>query len=137
MSWLTLEATKLFLQKAWVWSKHHWKIIALVVWTIVIWFVSRKNARAMLKVLETSRKSYEDEIDVLNKTHAEEQKRKAEAVDEYHRLIDTIENRYKNEKDKLTFEKRARIKELVDSYSGDKESLNNALKEEFGFEHVE
>ena len=137
MSWLTWEATKLFLAKAWIWSKHHWKIIALVVWTIVIWFVSRKNAKAVLKVLQASRKSYEDEIEVLNKTHAEEQKRKAEAVDEYHKLLSSIEENYKNEKDNLTFEKRARIKELIESYGGDKESLNSALMEEFGFEYVE
>jgi len=137
MSWLTWEATKLFAKKAWIWSKHHWKIIALVVWTIVIWFVSRKNAKAMLKVLETTRKSYEAEINVLNETHAAEQKRKAEAVDEYHKVIESIESQYQGEKDKLTFEKRARIKELVDSYADDKQSLNEALKGEFGFEYVE
>ena len=137
MSWLTWEAIKLFTVKAWVWSKHHWKIIALVVWTIVIWFVSRKNAQAMLKVLETTRKSYEDEIDAINSTHAEEQRKKSEAVDRYHRVIDSIESQYKNQKDKLTFEKRARIKELVDSHANDKESLNEALKGEFGFEYVE
>ena len=91
----------------------------------------------MLKVLQTSRKSYEDEVEVLNKTHAEEQKRKAAAVDEYHKLLGSIEKKYKNEKDKLTFEKRVRIKELIESYGGDKESLNNALMEEFGFEYVE
>tara|TARA_R110000744_G_scaffold19511_1_gene51513 strand:+ start:339 stop:752 length:414 start_codon:yes stop_codon:yes gene_type:complete len=137
MSWLTWGATKLFLAKAWIWSKHHWKIIALVVWTIAIWFVSRKSSRAMLKVLQTSRKSYEDEVEVLNKTHAEEQKKKAAAIDEYHKLLGSIEKKYKNEKDKLTFEKRVRIKELIESYGGDKESLNNALMEEFGFEYVE
>mgnify|MGYP003123995036 CR=1 FL=1 len=137
MSWLTWEATKLFAKKAWIWSKHHWKIIALVAWTIVIWLISRKNARAMLKVLEATRKSYEDEINVLNETHAAEQQKKAAAVEEYHRVIESIESQYQNERDKLTFEKRARIKELVDSYAGDKESLNEALKGEFGFEYVE
>ena len=137
MSWLTWSASKLFLQKAWVWSRHHWKIIALVVWTIVIWFVSRKNARAMLKVLETSRKSYEDEIGVLNKTHEKEQKRKAEAMEKYHHILGSIEENYKEQSDKLTFEKRTRIKQLVDSYGDDQDLLNEVLKDEFGFEYVE
>ena len=137
MSWLTWEASKLFLSKAWIWSKHHWKIIALVAWTIVIWFVSRKNARAMLKVIEVSRKSYEDEIEVLNRTHEEEQKKKAEAIERYHHILDSIEEKYKEQSDKLTFEKRARIKQLVDSYGNDREVLNEALKDEFGFEYVE
>lgn len=137
MSWLTWSASKLFLQKAWVWSRHHWKIIALVGWTVVIWFVSRKNARAMLKVLETSRKSYEDEIGVLNKTHEKEQKRKAEAMEKYHHILGSIEEKYKEQSDKLTFEKRTRIKQLVDSYGDDQDLLNEVLKDEFGFEYVE
>lgn len=91
----------------------------------------------MLKVLKTTRKSYEDEIRVLNETHAEEQRKKAEAVDRYHSVIGSIESQYKNEKHKLTFEKRARIKELVDSHAEDRESLNDALKGEFGFEYIE
>ena len=137
MSWLTWGAVKLFAKKAWVWSKHHWKILALVAWTIVIWVVSRGNVGAMLKVLETSRKSYKDEVEVLNSTHAEEQKKKAEAVDRYHTILDSIEEKYKEQADKLTFEKRIRIKQLVDSYSDDREALNSALKDEFGFEYVE
>ena len=137
MSWLTWEAVKLFAKKAWVWCKHHWKIIALVVWAIVVWVISRRHSKTMMKVLDTTRRSYEAEIDALNKTHAEEQAKKAEAVDEYHKVIDSIEEQYEEQKDELTFEKRARIKELVDSHAGDKESLNQALQEEFGFQHVE
>tara|TARA_Y100000593_G_scaffold92446_1_gene184112 strand:+ start:39 stop:452 length:414 start_codon:yes stop_codon:yes gene_type:complete len=137
VSWLTWEAVKLFAKKAWVWCKHHWKIIALVVWTIVVWVISRRHSKTMMKVLDTTRRSYEAEIDALNKTHAEEQAKKAEAVDEYHKVIDSIEEQYEEQRDELTFEKRARIKELVDSHAGDKESLNQALQEEFGFQHVE
>jgi len=137
VSWLTWDAIKLFVKKAWVWSKHHWKIIALVIWTIAVWTISRKRSKTMMKVLDTARKSYEAEIDALSKTHAEEQAKKAEAIDEYHKVVDSIEERYREKRDELTFEKRARIKELVDSHAGDQESLDRALQEEFGFEHVE
>ena len=91
----------------------------------------------MMKVLETTRKSYEDEIAALNRTYAEEQARKAEATSEYHKVVDSIEEQYRDRRDELTSEKKARIKELMDSHAGDKESLNEALREEFGFEHVE
>lgn len=137
MSWLTWPAIKLFLKKAWIWCKHHWKIIALIVWTIVIWVVARGNTRAMMKVLDAARKSYKDEVDILNKTHEDEKERQAQATEEYIALIGSIESKYEDQKDSLTFEKRARIKELVDSHRGDREALNSALKEEFGFEHVE
>ena len=133
LSWLS---AKMALKKAWVWSKHHWKIIAIAVWTVLIWIVSRKNSRDMMNVLETTRKGYEDEIAAINKTHNEEQRRKSEALEEYHRVIESIENQHKEARDELTLEKRARIKELVDSYKDDKEGFNRALSEEFGFQHV-
>ena len=64
-------------------------------------------------------------------------KKKAEAIERYHHILDSIEEKYKEQSDKLTFEKRARIKQLVDSYGNDREVLNEALKDEFGFEYVE
>ena len=137
MSWLTWEATKLFAKKAWIWCKHHWKIVALVVWTIVIWAVSRKNGQVAIKVLDAARKSYHDEIDAVNSTHEEEIRKRDEAVERYNGILDSIQKNYENSKDQLTFEKRARIKELVDSHGADKSALDEALKEEFGFEHVE
>ena len=137
MSWLTWEASGLFAKKAWIWCKHHWKIIALVVWTIIIWVVSRKNGQVALKVLDAARKSYHAEIDAVNKTHEDEIERRDKAIEQYNSVLSSIHENYEESKDQLTFEKRARIKELVDSYGTDKSALNEALKEEFGFEHIE
>ncbi len=137
MSWLTWEAVKLFAKKAWIWSKHHWKILALVAWTIVIWFVSRKNARAMLKVLETTRQSYEDEISALNETHEEEVEKITLAAKDYQRVISDLDKNYKEQTGKLTFEKRERIQELMDLHYHDKEAFSDAVEKEFGFKYVE
>ncbi len=137
MSWLTWEAVKLFSKKAWIWSKHHWKIIAIVIWTIVVWAISRKNSRAMMKVLETARKSYEDEMAAVNKTHEDEIRKRDEAIQKYNDLIDSIEEQYAEDRDKLSQEKKERIRELIDSHGSDKTALDKALREEFGFEYVE
>ena len=137
MSWLTWEAVKLFAKKAWIWSKHHWKIVALVVLTIVIWFVSRKNARAMLKVLETTRQSYEDEISALNETHEKEIEKIELSVKDYQRVISNLDKNYKEQTGKLTFEKRERVQQLMDMHYHDKEAFSDAIEEEFGFKYVE
>ena len=137
MSWLTWSAVKLFVKRAWVWCKHHWKILALIVWTIIIWVISRNNAKTMLKVLDTARQSYEEEIDVLNRTHQQELEEHAQAIERYQAVIGSIERQYEEQRDELSFDKRARIKELVDSFKEDPDALNDALKEEFGFEYVE
>ena len=39
--------------------------------------------------------------------------------------------------DKLSQEKKERIRELIDSHGSDKTALDKALREEFGFEYVE
>jgi uncharacterized membrane protein len=137
MSWLTWEAIKLFTKKAWIWSKHHWKIVALVVWTIVIWFVSRKNARSMLKVLETTRQSYEDEISALNETHEKEIEKIELSIKDYQRVISDLDKNYKEQTGKLTFEKRERVQQLMDMHYHDKEAFSEAIEEEFGFKYVE
>lgn len=137
MSWLTWEALKLFSKKAWIWCKHHWKIVAIVIWTLVVWIVSKRNSQAMMKVLETAKKSYEDEMAAVNKTHEDEIKRRDEAIEKYNSLIDSIEEKYEDDKAALTQEKKDRIRELVESHSTDKSALDDALREEFGFEHLE
>jgi len=136
MTALTWPATKLFIKKAWIWSKHHWKIIAIVSWSAFIWFISRRSSSAALEVLEKARKSYEQEIEVLSRTHEEELRKQKEAISTYNQVIESIEEESKAKKENLTFEKRARIKELVDSYHEDPNSLNSALQEEFGFTYV-
>jgi hypothetical protein len=40
MTWLTFV---LHSKKVWVWCKHHWKILAFAVWTLVIYFVARRQ----------------------------------------------------------------------------------------------
>ena len=137
MEALTWSATKLFIKKAWIWSKHHWKIIAILAWSIFIWFISRRSATAALEVLEKTRKSYEEEMNVLSRTHEEELRKQKEAISTYNQVIRTIEEESEAKKESLTFEKRARIRELVDSYHEDPNSLNSALQEEFGFTYVE
>jgi t-SNARE complex subunit (syntaxin) len=101
-----------------------------------VWFISRRSSAAALEVLERTQKSYQEEIDVLSRTHEEELRRQKEAISTYNQVIDSIEEESKAKKENLTFEKRARIKELVDSYHEDPNSLNSALQEEFGFTYV-
>ena len=65
---MTLFAVK----KAWLWAKHNWVIIALALYTIIMWFVFRRNADAALEVLEAKKKSYDDQIRALKSSHHDE-----------------------------------------------------------------
>ena len=57
---------------AWIWLRENWKIPFLVVWSIIIWAISRKNAEAAMDVLEAKKESYDKQIVSLKENHKRE-----------------------------------------------------------------
>ena len=134
MSWLTLV---LYSKKIWVWCKHHWKILALALWTLVVFLIARKNVRAYKKVLDTTIENYKKEVEVLENSHKEEIRKRDEAIKRHNDDIKKLEQKYAGDKEELDVEKRSRYLELVKMYKSDPESINKILEEEFGFKYEE
>ena len=134
---MNLLAIKLFLNKSWLWIKHHWKMLFLFAWTFIIWFVSRKNTDAAMKVLDATKQSYQSQIDGINKTYKQEIENRDKAIQKYNSILAQIEDAHKSASQQLKFEKRARIKEIVNQYHNEPSNLNKTLLDEFGFEYVE
>ena len=134
MSWLTLV---LYSKKIWVWCKHHWKILALALWTLVVFLIARKNVRAYKKVLDTTIENYKKEVEVLENSHKEEIRKRDEAIRKHNDDIKKLEEKYAGDKEELDVEKRSRYLELVKMYNSDPESINKILEEEFGFKYEE
>ncbi len=134
MTWLTLV---LYSKKIWVWCKHHWKILALALWTLVVFLIARKNVRAYKKVLDTTIENYKKEVEVLENSHKEEIRKRDEAIKKHNDDIKKLEEKYAGDKEELDVEKRSRYLELVKMYKSDPESINKILEEEFGFKYEE
>ena len=134
MSWLTLV---LYSKKIWVWCKHHWKILALALWTLVVFLIARKNVRAYKKVLDTTIENYKKEVEVLENSHKEEIRKRDEAIKKHNDDIKKLEEKYAGDKEELDIKKRSRYLELVKMYDTDPESINKILEEEFGFKYEE
>ena len=134
MTWLTLA---LYSKKAWVWCRHHWKILAIALWTLIVWLVSRGNVKAYKRVLETTIENYKKEIEVLENSHADEIGKRNEAIRVHNESIAKLEREYKGSKNDLTVEKRARYLELLKMLNKDPKSANEAIEKEFGFKHVD
>ena len=132
MSWLTLV---LYSKKIWVWCKHHWKILALALWTLVVFLIARKNVRAYKKVLDTTIENYKKEVEVLENSHKEEIRKRDEAIKKHNDDIKKLEEKYAGDKEELDVKKRSRYLELVKMYKSDPESINKILEEEFGFKY--
>ena len=127
----------LALTKAWVWTKHHWKMIAISVWTLFVWLMSRKNVAMYKKILENTIDNYKKEIEVLQNSNEKEQEEKQEAVRLRDESLARLEREYEGKEDILSFEKRARYLELLETLSEEPEMANRAIEEEFGFKYEE
>ena len=134
MTWLTFV---LHSKKVWVWCKHHWKILALALWTLVVFLIARKNVRAYKKVLDTTIENYKKEVEVLENSHKEEIRKRDEAIKKHNDDIKKLEEKYAGDKEELDVKKRSRYLELVKMYKSDPESINKILEEEFGFKYEE
>ncbi|HBQ58845.1 MAG TPA: hypothetical protein DD671_04270, partial [Balneolaceae bacterium] len=129
MTWLTFV---LHSKKIWLWCKHHWKILAIALWTLVVFVVARKNVRAYKKVLDTTLENYKKEVEVLENSHKEEIRKRDEAIQKHNDNIRKLEEKYAGDKQELSVEKRSRYLELMKLYDSDPESINKILEEEFG-----
>ncbi len=127
----------LTLTKTWVWIKHHWKIVAISVWTLFVWLMSRKNADMYKKILKNTIDNYKKEIEVLQNSNEKEQEEKQEAIRLRNESLARLEKEYEGREDKLSFEKRARYLELLETLSQEPEMVNKAIEEEFGFKYEE
>jgi len=132
MTWLTFV---LHSKKVWVWCKHHWKILALALWTLIVFAIARKNVKVYKKVLDTTIENYKKEVEVLEDTHKEEIRKRDEAIKKHNDDIKRLEDEYVGDKEELSVEKRSRYLELVKMYDSDPENINKILEEEFGFKY--
>ena len=91
----------LALTKVWVWTKHHWKIIAISVWTLFVWLMSRKNADMYKKILKNTIDNYKKEIEVLQNSNEKEQEEKQEAIRLRDESLARLEREYEGKEDIL------------------------------------
>ena len=127
----------LALTKAWVWTKHHWKIVAISAWTLFVWLMSRKNVAMYKKILENTIHNYKKEMEVLQNSNEKEKEQTQEALRLRDESLARLEREFENREESLSFEKRARYLELLETLSENPEMANRAIEEEFGFTYEE
>jgi uncharacterized protein HemX len=124
------------IKKIWLWTKHNWVVIALVLYTAVMWFVFRKNADAALEVLAAKRKSYDDQIKSLKKSHHDEILKKNELIETYQKVIDEIEKKFEEQERKLEEEQKERVKEIIVTSKRKPDVIKKEIEEALGFTFI-
>lgn len=134
MTWAII---KTFFKKSFLWIKHHWQIPLVIAWSVLIFVISRRNTDALVEVLETRKKSYEEQIDLLKIQHQEEILQRDKLIKQYHELVDKIEAKYKEKEKQLSKKEKARIKEIVKKSKGKPDVIRKEIEESFGFIFVD
>ena len=131
MTWL---AVKHFLQRAWVWTKNYWYIPLIAVLALAALLSKRSDvARDLLK---TRNKSYEDQINVLNESHANEIEKRDEIIRVHQEVMEQLDGQLESDLQDVDRRKERRIKELVKENHENPEGLSRALGDAFGIRYV-
>jgi DNA-directed RNA polymerase beta' subunit len=124
---------KLSLSKFWLWLKKNWKVASIVVLSLIVVLLLRKDKKIVIESLKIAQESYKNQIDALNESYEKEEQRRAEADENYKNTVEKIEKDYLKEKRKLNSRERKRLKELLESSPDD---LDKLIEDEFDFEKV-
>ena len=118
---------------AWELVKRYWKAAALILWTIVIWFFSRKNADGAIEALKASKESHEKQINSLKSQHKIEIAKREELELKYKQTIATIEEKYEKKEQELSRKEKKKVKEIVQKAKDNPDEINKKIEDLFGF----
>ena len=117
----------------WAWLKKNWKTAALAVWSIVVWFISRRNSSAAIEAMEANKESYEKQIKSLKKQHVIEVKKREELHLKYQETLAKIEEKYKKKKEDLSRIEKKKVKDIVQKAKDNPDEINKKIEDLFGF----
>lgn len=116
---------------AWIWLRANWKIPLLVVWSIIVWALSRRNAEAALDVLAAKKESYDKQIVTLKENHKKELTKRDLLVKQYHETIRDLEKKYEQKSAILTKKEKEKVKQVVEEMEGDSDAVQKRIEELF------
>ena len=133
---LTLLTLKSTLKKTWTWLRHNWYVPAVVIYTLVLWFLFKNKAGA-LKVLEIRSKSYESQIKTIEEAHKKEIEARDQILKNYDNVLTQLEKDYEEKNMKLDTKKKKEIKKIVKEFNDRPDDLAKILAERYGINYVE
>ena len=107
----------------WAWIKKNWKLTVLTIWSVLVWFISRRSSQGAIDAMNANKVSYEAQIKSLKEQHNIEVKKREELHLKYQETLVKIEEKYKKKK----------VKEIVEEAKNDPNEINKRIEDLFGF----
>ena len=130
MSWLL---AKTFVKKAWIWLRTHWQVPFLVIWTAIVWVLTRRNSQAIIDVLDAKKRSYEEQLNALRDNHRDELLERDNLVRQYKETIEKIEIDFRAKEEALTEKQKETVKKIVLDSKGDPDAVRKEIEALFDF----
>ena len=116
--------------------KAYWKEFAIICLAMAFLGKMRYDHRLLIKTYEEQTIALQEQIDGLNLIHAEELRKKEEALQAYKDSLEELEENYNREKrnNQKTIDRRR--DQIEEQFSQNKEELANEIINNFNFEYV-
>ena len=124
--------TAIFWKKAWAWLKNYWYIPAVLVYTLIIWFVFRKKNDKIIQMFEISKENYKKEIDIINSAHSSEMAQKEEIIKDYQDALKKLQEEHSIKIENLSKEEEKEVQELIQKHKENPDVLAEEMKSLFG-----
>ncbi len=105
----------------------------MILWTVLVYVMTRRNTDALMEVIETRKESYKKQIEVLKKSHYDELLKRDELLLLYQDAIKKIEDDYRLKKIELTKSQKNEIKKIVVKSKGNPDEIKKKIQDQFGF----
>ena len=124
--------TAIFWKKAWAWLKNYWYIPAVLVYTLILWFVFRKKNDKIIQMFEISKENYKKEIDIINSAHSSEMAQKEEIIKDYQDALKKLQEEHSIKIENLSKEEEEEVQELIQKHKENPDVLAEEMKSLFG-----
>jgi len=121
---------------AWIWLKQNWKAPVLVLWSVIIWALSRKNAEAVLDVLEAKKESYDKQVVTLKENHKKELSERDKLIKQYHDTIEELEKTHVEKSIALTSTKKRKVRKIIEETRDDPDAVKEKIEKLFSLSDI-
>lgn len=123
----------LFFKKLWAFTKKYWQLLLLVLAVPFGVLLFRRRENSFIEDYKKLQSSHDEELKKIEEAHAIERKKHEENVKLLEKTLETIQQKYDEQKKALDEKKKLEIKEIVSQYGNDPVELAKKLSEVTGF----
>jgi translation initiation factor 2B subunit (eIF-2B alpha/beta/delta family) len=133
MWWLVAKKS---LEKAFLWCKHHWKAVLLVVAFGAVYLLGRNKHNNLLNMAKNELKLYKEKTAKIEESHQQHVEDVKKAKVKYDETVKKADKQFEKFKTVQTEKKKKEVKRLLKKAKNNPDELDKILEREFGIKEV-